>query len=60
MSDSATNPLLYSLVAFGTIFLAEYSVEKGNFSQVVKPILDKVSASNTSKTSYLYDEYVLL
>ena len=51
-------PLIYSVVARGTIVLAEFSTAKGNFSEIARKILEKVPNQHNSKMSYVYERYI--
>jgi vesicle-associated membrane protein 7 len=48
-------PIIYSVVARGTVVLAEFSQAKGNFDQVSRRILEKIPTEHNSKMSYVYD-----
>jgi len=52
-------PLIYTLVARGTVVLAEYAVPSvsGNFQTVTRRILEKIPAQN-AKMSYMYDRHI--
>lgn len=51
-------PVIYSIVARGTVILAEFSTAKGNFAQVTRRILEKIPTSGNSKMSYVYDRHI--
>jgi len=51
-------PIIYSVVARGTIILAEFSTAKGNFAQVTRRILEKIPTGSSSKMSYVYDRHI--
>lgn len=51
-------PLLYALVARGTIVLAEYSVAAGNASTVARRILEKLPPGADTRVSYTQDRHV--
>jgi len=51
-------PIIYSLVARGSVVLAEFTSTSGNFTTVTRRILDKIPVSNDSKMSYVYDRHI--
>eukprot|EP01117_Protostelium_nocturnum_P006487 TRINITY_DN2338_c0_g1_i4.p1 TRINITY_DN2338_c0_g1~~TRINITY_DN2338_c0_g1_i4.p1 ORF type:complete len:222 (-),score=58.71 TRINITY_DN2338_c0_g1_i4:137-802(-) len=51
-------PIIYSVVARGTVVLSEYSSAAGNFAQVAKRILEKIPSSPDSKMSYVYERHI--
>jgi len=51
-------PIIYGIVARGTVVLAEFSNAKGNFDQVTKRILEKIPTEHNSKMSYVYDRHI--
>jgi len=51
-------PIIYSIVTRGTIVLAEFSTAKGNFDDVARKILEKVSSQQNSKMSYVYERHI--
>ncbi|KAL6044494.1 Vesicle-associated membrane protein, variant 2 [Balamuthia mandrillaris] len=50
-------PIIYSLVARGATVLAEHAAASGNFIEVSRLILDKISSTQTGRMSYSYDRY---
>jgi vesicle-associated membrane protein 7 len=53
-------PIIYGVVARGSTVLAEYSTAKGNFDEVAKKILEKISSQHNSKMSYVYERYMFI
>lgn len=51
-------PLLYGVVARGTVVLAEYSVVAGNASTIARRILEKSGTSGDNRISYTQDRHV--
>lgn len=51
-------PIIYCVVARGTVVLAEYATAKGNFDQVARKILEKIPSQADSKMSYVYERYI--
>eukprot|EP01112_Ceratiomyxa_fruticulosa_P007955 TRINITY_DN206_c0_g1_i1.p1 TRINITY_DN206_c0_g1~~TRINITY_DN206_c0_g1_i1.p1 ORF type:complete len:255 (+),score=45.25 TRINITY_DN206_c0_g1_i1:206-970(+) len=51
-------PIIYSLVARGSVVLAEFTNTSGNFTTVTRRILDKIPTTNDSKMSYVYDRHI--
>jgi len=53
-------PIIYSLVAKGTVVLCEYTHPNhaGNFDQIARKILDKVQTQADSKLTYVLEGYV--
>jgi len=51
-------PIIYSVVARGTVVLAEFSSARGNFDQVARKILEKIPTSANSKMSYVYERHI--
>jgi len=47
----------YALIANGTSVLTEWSTSRGNFAQVTRSLLNKISPID-SKKSYIYDSHV--
>lgn len=61
--------IIYSLVARGTVILAEHTNSAGNFTSITQSILEKIQPPKTSGTStvaatspsrmtYVYDRYL--
>jgi len=50
-------PIIYSLVARGTVVLAEHTDSQGNFITVTQRILEKIP-SEDAMMSYIYDKYI--
>ncbi|KAL6067337.1 Vesicle-associated membrane protein [Balamuthia mandrillaris] len=50
-------PIIYSLVARGATVLAEHAAASGNFIEVSRLILDKISSTQTGRMSYSYDRH---
>ncbi|KAK1276519.1 Vesicle-associated membrane protein 711 [Acorus gramineus] len=58
-SDRSEMTILYSLVARGTVVLAEFNASATNAGAIAKQILEKIpSGSNDSHLSYSQDRYV--
>lgn len=53
-------PIIYSLVARGTVVLAEHTDSSGNFITVTHRLLEKIPINEDSKMSYIYDKYAFL
>jgi len=51
-------PIIYSVIARGTVVLAEFSTAKGNFDQVARRILEKIPSQIDSKMSYVYERHI--
>ena len=51
-------PIIYSVVARGTVVLAEFSSARGNFDQVARKILEKIPTQTNSKMSYVYERHI--
>jgi len=51
-------PLIYTVVARGTVVLAEFSTAKGNFDEVARKILEKAPSQHNSKMSYVYERHI--
>eukprot|EP01118_Nematostelium_gracile_P007497 TRINITY_DN2448_c0_g1_i1.p1 TRINITY_DN2448_c0_g1~~TRINITY_DN2448_c0_g1_i1.p1 ORF type:complete len:227 (+),score=56.28 TRINITY_DN2448_c0_g1_i1:69-749(+) len=51
-------PIIYSVVARGTVILAEYSNAKGNFDEVSRRILEKVPSTRNSSMSYVFERHI--
>jgi vesicle-associated membrane protein 7 len=51
-------PILYALVARGRNVLAEHTTMSGNFTTVTNVLLSKISQTEVSKMSYVYDKHV--
>jgi len=53
-------PLIYSLIARGSVILAEYSASKGNFLSVTRRLLEKLPTdlTETVKKTYVYDRHL--
>jgi len=49
--------IIYTIVARGSVVLAEYSSSTGNFTQITRRILDKIPQQD-GKMSYVYDKHV--
>lgn len=50
-------PLIYAIVANGTVVLAEHSSNTGNFANVARRILEKIPPKD-SRMSYVYDRHI--
>ncbi|XP_072979188.1 vesicle-associated membrane protein 711-like isoform X1 [Typha angustifolia] len=50
--------ILYSLVARGTVVLAEFSATQTNAGAIARQILEKIPGTNDSHVSYSQDRYV--
>jgi vesicle-associated membrane protein 7 len=50
--------IIYSVVARGSVVLAEHTDSQGNFITVTHRILEKIPHDKDDMRSYLYDEYV--
>jgi len=51
-------PIIYAVIARGTVVLAEFSTAKGNFDQVARRILEKIPTQTDSKMSYVYERHI--
>jgi len=49
--------IIYTIVARGSVVLAEFSNSTGNFTQITRRILDKIPQQD-GKMSYVYDKHV--
>jgi len=47
-------PILYAVVARGTVVLAEYAAKTGNIDKVVKKLLEKIPSSD-GRMSYVFE-----
>lgn len=52
-------PIIYGVIARGSIVLCEHMDGKGNAKEIVRTILTKIP-SNDSQMSYIYEEFGLL
>jgi vesicle-associated membrane protein 7 len=50
-------PISYSVVARGTTILAEFSAQSGNYTALVKKVLEKIPATNNRQT-YTFERHV--
>jgi hypothetical protein len=50
-------PIVYSVVARGTVILADYAARQGNFASLTKKLLEKIPASNGRQT-YTFESFV--
>lgn len=51
-------PILYTLVARGSVILAEFSGSSSNASTIARQILDKIPGTNDMNVSYSQDRYI--
>lgn len=51
-------PLIYGLVARGSVVLCEHAITTGNFGAITQHILDKISPQQDSRMTYVYDKYL--
>ncbi|KAH7831244.1 vesicle-associated membrane protein 7H [Monocercomonoides exilis] len=49
-------PVIYALIARGTVVLCDYATTTGNFPQISRTICQKIPQTN-SKMSYIYEQY---
>lgn len=50
-------PIFYSVVARGTIVLAEHSSKPGNVSSIAKKILETIPTATNVKKTYVLERY---
>lgn len=57
-THTTTMPIIYTVIARGSVVLAEYSTARGNFDEVARRILEKVPTEHNSKMSYVYERHI--
>jgi hypothetical protein len=50
-------PIFYSVVARGTVVLAEHTAKQGNVSSIVKKILETIPTQQNVKKTYVLEKY---